>query len=435
MNGEFKVYVDVAPSRVRNAYTTRHQQLFGGFSLQVADQSLPIGELMSGEFLLVLLLHWNKAIHPLVAGKSRGAKLFFTMAEGEIWVRKTAKPLWKISYIDYLAKTNRIRAEVLCSPERLEAGLLSVSRKVLAGAQKAGIWTPDCVEMERFLRSPEEYMRQDEAATTDTPKNQGRFAQQSPSAITPLARRFTQADLGPQANSRFHQPPPAQIPAPPLIPVDPITSITGGISLGGPGCGAHDARHDWFADLGLPSSDRFSEGSLNQTPPPPTITDPLEGKRQGEERRQVGSANPLIPGSPVGPSREEVLRRIARSQLDVHFPALDHPVRDALVGSLTSQWRTHDGQAGLVTPGNQFWFRLASSGEGRYRVNVTAEASRFVEDLRRSNVDDNEIPHLLHRLNLAQHVVCETADGSSIQLKMNPREQTITLEDLQGQKR
>jgi len=118
----------------------------------------------------------------------------------------------------------------------------------------------------------------------------------------------------------------------------------------------------------------------------------------------------------------------------MHFPALDHPVREALVGSLTSQWRTHDGHAGLVTPGNQFWFRLVSSGDGGYRVNVTAEASRVVDDLRRANVDDHEIPALLHRVNLAQNVVCETADGRSIRLKMNPGEQTITLEDLPDQK-
>lgn len=143
MKGELKVYVGVAPNMLRNSYTARHQLLFGGFSLQVGDAS-PAGDMMSGEFLLVLLLHWNKAIHRLADRKSRSAKLFFTVMEGEIWVRKTAKPWWKVSSIDYLQKPNRIRAEVLCVPGRLEAGLLSVSRKVLAGAQKAGIRTPDC---------------------------------------------------------------------------------------------------------------------------------------------------------------------------------------------------------------------------------------------------------------------------------------------------
>jgi hypothetical protein len=215
MSNEFKVYVDVAPNMLRNPYTDRHQQLFGGFSLQVGDVSLPTGGLLSGEFLLVLLLHWNKALYRLVEGKSRGTKLFFTFLEGELWVRKTAKSLWKVSYIDYL-QGNRIRAEVLCIPERLEVGLLSVSRKVLAGAQTAGIWTPDSVEMERFLRDPEEYMRQSEA-TTDPPMNRGRFAQQSASAASLAVHRFSQPHPDSPVSSRFAQTMPRQPPTPPVI--------------------------------------------------------------------------------------------------------------------------------------------------------------------------------------------------------------------------
>ncbi len=198
MNGQFKLIVGVAPDMLRNPYTARCQQLFGSFSLRIGDFS-PTKGVLGGEFLLVLLLHWNRAIHSLAEGKSRGAKLFFTVCEGEIWVRTTPKSLWKVSYVDHL-QGKRIRAEVLCVPERLEAGLLSVSRKVLTGAEKAGIWTPDCVEMEQFLRDPDEYMRQVEAL-----KNRVGYAQQSPSATAVFPQRNPQPHREPPVNSRFSQ--------------------------------------------------------------------------------------------------------------------------------------------------------------------------------------------------------------------------------------
>jgi hypothetical protein len=206
MNGEFKVYVGVTPNMLRNHYTTRHQLVFGGLSLQVGDESLPTGDFLGGEFLLVLLLYWNKAIHRLAGGKSRAAKLFFTISEGEIWVRKTATSLWRVSYIDYLRPHNRIRAEVLCIPERLEAGLLSVSRKVLLAAREAGIWTPDCADMERFLSEPEEYIRECETNSADN-NNRGKYADRSPSVPAARPPRFFSQRFGrdPQISSLFSE--------------------------------------------------------------------------------------------------------------------------------------------------------------------------------------------------------------------------------------
>jgi hypothetical protein len=220
---------------LRNPYTDRHQKLFGGFSLRIGDVS-PTGGMMGGEFLLVLLLHWNRAIHRLGQGIIRGTKLFFTTCEGEIWVRKTAKSLWKVSYIDHL-QGKRVRAEVLCVPERLEVGLLSVSRKVLTGAQKAGIWTPDCAEMEQYLRDPEEYMRQVEAATADTLQNRGQFAEQSLSSVSILAQRSSQQHLESAVNPRFSQ---TMTPEPPIPPVisDPAERQRGVPPIFCPRCNA-----------------------------------------------------------------------------------------------------------------------------------------------------------------------------------------------------
>jgi hypothetical protein len=44
-------------------------------------------------------------------------------------------------------------------------------------------------------------------------------------------------------------------------------------------------------------------------------------------------------------------------------------------------------------------------------------------------VDEEEIPGLLHRLNLCQSVLCRNADGRTIRLRVEPKERTVRCEE------
>ncbi len=52
---------------------------------------------------------------------------------------------------------------------------------------------------------------------------------------------------------------------------------------------------------------------------------------------------------------------------------------------------------------------------------------------RRWQVDEEEIPELLHRLNLCQSVLCRTTDGRTIRLWMEPKEEIVRCEEYEGE--
>jgi hypothetical protein len=45
-------------------------------------------------------------------------------------------------------------------------------------------------------------------------------------------------------------------------------------------------------------------------------------------------------------------------------------------------------------------------------------------------VDEAEVPGLLHRLNLCQSVVCETADGRTVELRVEPKQRAVRCREL-----
>jgi hypothetical protein len=141
--------------------------------------------------------------------------------------------------------------------------------------------------------------------------------------------------------------------------------------------------------------------------------------------------NPFQKGDKVTtqPSGQDVLRRIARSQLEQYLEDLHDPLKEDLADSLVRQWVANDGHAGLITRDSRLWFQLVPQKDGGYEVSVDADPHRFMADLRRANLNEKEIPELLHRLNLSQSVVCRTADGRSIRLQMNPKKKAFAIED------
>jgi hypothetical protein len=75
---------------------------------------------------------------------------------------------------------------------------------------------------------------------------------------------------------------------------------------------------------------------------------------------------------PMKPIEQSPLRRIAENELKKCFDDLEDTVRNDLAISLTRQWLTNEGFAGIITPMDNCWFRLMRKGE-RLEVGLTHE--------------------------------------------------------------
>lgn len=133
------------------------------------------------------------------------------------------------------------------------------------------------------------------------------------------------------------------------------------------------------------------------------------------------------------PVKQFPLRKIAESVLNKYFSDLDAAVSDELATSLVRQWITNDGHAGFVTPTNQFWLQAVAKGDG-LDVGVSKAEGNWGRALSRDwQVDEDEIPGFLHRLNLCQSALCRTADGRTIRLGIDAKERTVRLEVQEGE--
>jgi hypothetical protein len=132
----------------------------------------------------------------------------------------------------------------------------------------------------------------------------------------------------------------------------------------------------------------------------------------------------------MNPIKHYPLRKVAENQLAKHFGDLDAAVRDDFATSLVRQWLTHGGHAGLVTPTRQCWIRVAATEGGGLEVNVSKPEGNWGRVLAVDwHVEEEEIPALLHRLNLCQSALCRTADGLTIRMRIEPKERTAWCEE------
>jgi hypothetical protein len=130
------------------------------------------------------------------------------------------------------------------------------------------------------------------------------------------------------------------------------------------------------------------------------------------------------------PSKRLPLRRIAEGELAKQFLGLSAAVRDQLATSLVRQWLTNDGHAGLVTPSQQVWFQLVAEGDLLEVKVSTAEGGWGRALPRHWGVPAAEVPELLHRLNLCQSASCRTADGGTVELRVEPKERAVRCREL-----
>src|SRR5580704_9532873 len=96
------------------------------------------------------------------------------------------------------------------------------------------------------------------------------------------------------------------------------------------------------------------------------------------------------------------LRKIAEHELDRCFHGLSAAACDELATSLVRQWIGNDGNAVIVTPDFHVWFRIKKLDDGQTQVVRDVEPQTFVEHVRKSRVIEDQIPKLLHELNLRQ---------------------------------
>jgi hypothetical protein len=126
-------------------------------------------------------------------------------------------------------------------------------------------------------------------------------------------------------------------------------------------------------------------------------------------------------------TRQNALRNVAEAELDRRLGELDSRLRQELATSLVRQWITSDGHAGLVMPAGHYWFRMIRTDAG-FEVGFDAQPPRFLDRLHDWKVADDDIPELLHQLNLRQEVLCHSEEGRQLRLRMLAKERTLLVE-------
>ena len=133
------------------------------------------------------------------------------------------------------------------------------------------------------------------------------------------------------------------------------------------------------------------------------------------------------------PVKHYPLRKLAETELAKCFKGLDDALLNDLATSLVRQWLTYDGHAGLVTSTHQCWFRLVPTGDSLDVVVSQAEGHWGRTLSRDWHVGEEEIPGLLHQLNLCQSASWRTTDGRTIRLGIDPKERTVRCQKQVGE--
>jgi hypothetical protein len=127
-------------------------------------------------------------------------------------------------------------------------------------------------------------------------------------------------------------------------------------------------------------------------------------------------------------TKQNALRQVAEAELDRRLGPLDPRLRQELATSLVRQWITSDGHAGLVMSSGHCWFRMIRTEGGGFEVGFDAQPPRFMDRLREWQIVEDEIPELLHQLNLCQSASCLSQENLQLRLSMRPKERNLSVE-------
>jgi hypothetical protein len=163
--------IGVCPDRellVNQPPQFRHTNLlFTPFAIRVGERDFPAS--FWTDFAGASLFKWCRAVWAMSLGEARAARLTFWYTY-EFWLRKTVSNWWRLSLVERKPDSKKITYEALVIPERVEAALLTASRKLIAGAKSAGVWTEDCAALQAFLDDPEGYLHQLELGIIPPPR-------------------------------------------------------------------------------------------------------------------------------------------------------------------------------------------------------------------------------------------------------------------------
>lgn len=140
--------------------------LFTPFAIRIGHRDFPAS--FWTDFAGAWLFKWSRAVWRMSYGEERAARLPFWYTY-EFWLRKTTRHWWRLSLVERKPDSKHITYEALVLPERVEAELLTASRRLIAGAKNAGVWTEDCATLQVFLDDPEDYLAQLEAGIIPPP--------------------------------------------------------------------------------------------------------------------------------------------------------------------------------------------------------------------------------------------------------------------------
>jgi hypothetical protein len=122
------------------------------------------------------------------------------------------------------------------------------------------------------------------------------------------------------------------------------------------------------------------------------------------------------------------LRNIAEHELDQCFDDLSTATRDELATSLVRQWIGSDGNAVIVTRDFHFWFRVKTFDDGQTQVVRDRRPQTFVDQIRESRVVEEQLPAVLHELNVRQSAEAMTDYGEKVRLRVDPAKPTFFVE-------
>jgi len=128
-------------------------------------------------------------------------------------------------------------------------------------------------------------------------------------------------------------------------------------------------------------------------------------------------------------TKQGFFRKIAENELDRRLGNLEPALKQELSISLIRQWITNDGHAGLVTPSRHFWFHMVRKEDGGADVGFEAHPGRFAKTLLQWGVAEDQVPGLMHQLNLCQSVRHGTGDGRTLQLRMDAAKKMLSVQE------
>jgi hypothetical protein len=133
------------------------------------------------------------------------------------------------------------------------------------------------------------------------------------------------------------------------------------------------------------------------------------------------------------PLKGTSLRRIAEAAVDKLFHDLVPAVREDLVTAVVRQWTTCDGHAGIFSVSGDVWLDLDFSEEGLCGVRPDKFPGRAAAILATKNVAAEQVPQILHFLNVRQTADCDSSDGRCLRLRMDPVERQLIVQEVPRQ--